>query len=209
MVKVKFVSKSANSKTGNISQVYLDKSTCPNRCGMKDICYGKSYHCNMVWNKCNTPINELPALVENSLCSYLVRVSVAGDISDNGSDNISYSTLYYLNKAFKNHKAYCYTHCAINEHNKMLAKESKITINFSCDSFAQIDHSVPCVIVAESMSKKRAYVNGITFIKCPNSYDKSIKCCNCKLCMNKHRKSVIVFPAHGVFKNKLHNNVNL
>lgn len=206
MVKVKFVSKSANSKTGNISQVYLDKSTCPNRCGMKDICYGKSYHCNMVWNKCNTPINELPALVENSLCSYLVRVSVAGDISDSGSDNISYSTLYYLNKAFKNHKAYCYTHCAINEHNKMLAKESKITINFSCDSLAQIDPSVPCVIVAES---KRAYVNGITFIKCPNSYDKTIKCENCRLCMNKHRKSVIVFPKHGVFKNKLHNNVNL
>lgn len=142
MVKVKFVSKSANSKTGNISQVYLDKSTCPNRCGMKDICYGKSFYCNMVWNKCNTPINELPKLVENSLCSYLARVSVAGDISD----NISYSTLYYLNKA------YCYTHCAINEHNKMLAKESKMVINFSCDN---IDTTVPCVLVAESMKSNK------------------------------------------------------
>ena len=163
----------------------------------------------MVWNKCNTPINELPALVENSLCSYLVRVSVAGDISDNESDNISYSTLYYLNKAFKNHKAYCYTHCAINEHNKMLAKESKMVINFSCDNIDEIDTTVPCVLVAESMKSNKCRKHNITFVKCPNSIDKKIQCKDCKMCMNKHRKSVIVFPAHGVFKNKLHNNVNL
>ena len=74
-----------------------------------------------------------------------------------------------------------------------------MVINFSCDN---IDTTVHCVLVAESM-------NDITFVKCPNSIDKKIQCKDCKMCMNKNRKSVIVFPAHGVFKNKLHNGVNL
>lgn len=209
MVKVKFVSKSANSKTGNISQVYLDKSTCPNRCGMKDICYGKGYYTNRIWNQCNIDISSLSSVVRAKGSTHIVRIGICGDISHNNTEYIDITTLGYLEKAFKHNKAYLYTHCQINEYNIALAKQSKITINFSCDSFAQIDHSVPCVIVAESMSKKRTRKNGITFIKCPNSYDKSIKCENCRLCMNKHRKSVIVFPKHGVFKNKLHNGVIL
>lgn len=189
MCKVYYVAKSRNSKTGNISQVYLDKSTCPNCCGMKSCCYGKGYYTNRIWNQCNIDISSLSSVVRAKGSTHIVRIGVCGDISHN--------------------KAYLYTHCQINEYNKALAKQSKIIINFSCDSLAQINTDVPCVIVAESMNKNRTRKNGITFIKCPNSYDKTIKCDNCRLCMNKHRKSVIVFPKHGVFKNKLHNNVNL
>ena len=209
MCKVYYVAQSRNSKTGNISQVYLDKSTCPNCCGMKSCCYDKGYYTNRVWNQCNIDIANLPNIVRAKGSTDIVRIGVCGDISHNNTEYIDITTLGYLEKAFRHNKAYLYTHCQINEYNKELAKQSKITINFSCDSLAQINTDVPCVIVAESMSKKRAYVNGITFIKCPNSVDKSIKCCNCKLCLNKHRKSVIVFPKHGVFKNKLHNGVNL
>ena len=176
---------------------------------MKSVYYGKGYYTNRIWNQCNTDISSLSSVVRAKGSTHIVRIGVCGDIIHDNTEYIDITTLGYLEKAFKHNKAYLYTHCRPNEYNKALAKQSKITINFSCDSFAQIDPSVPCVIVAESMSKKRAYINGITFIKCPNSYDKSIKCENCRLCMNKHRKSVIVFPAHGVFKNKLHNSVNL
>lgn len=209
MCKVKFIANSANSKTGNISQLYLDRSTCPKRCKMKHICYARYGYCALAWNKCNMPIEELPSYVKNSNTSYLIRSHVAGDFSYKNTDNIDTYILGILEKSFVHHKVYCYTHCAINEYNKALAKKSPIIINFSCDSIDDIDTSVPCVLTVESMKSNKRRINGITFIKCPNSANKAITCKECMLCANKHRKSVIVFPSHGIMKNKLHNGINL
>lgn len=81
MCKVYYVAQSRNSKTGPISQVYLDKSTCPNCCGMKSCCYGKGYYTNRVWNQCNTDISSLSSVVRAKGSTHIVRIGICGDIS--------------------------------------------------------------------------------------------------------------------------------
>ena len=84
-----------------------------------------------------------------------------------------------------------------------------MVINFSCDSLEELSHEVPCCLVVKSMEKHITRKYGYTFIKCPNTY-KDITCKDCKLCMNKKRKSVIVFPIHGnVKKNYMENHIEL
>ena len=59
------------------------------------------------------------------------------------------------------------------------------------------------------MNKNKTRKDGYTFIKRPNTY-KDITCKDCKLCMNKKRKSVIVFPIHGsVRKDYMENHIEL
>ena len=198
MVYCKYVPMSQNRKTGNISQVYLDKTTCPLSCPLHDhICYGNFGPASIVWRKyCNTPITHLRDEIESKGSTYIIRNCVCGDIAYNKTDYIDIDLVNVLNDAYVNHLAYTYTHCAINNYNKVIAKKSKMVINFSCDSLEELSHDVPCCLVVKSMEKNKTRKDGYTFIKCPNTY-KDITCKDCKLCMNKNRKSVIVFPIHG------------
>lgn len=211
MIYCKYVPMSQNRKTGNISQVYLDKSTCPLRCPLHShICYGNFGPASIVWRKyCNTPITHLKDEIESKGSTYIIRNCVCGDIAYNKTEYIDIDLVNELNNAYVNHLAYTYTHCAINNYNKVIAKKSKMVINFSCDSLAELSHDVPCCLVVKSMEKHITRKYGYTFIKCPNTY-KDITCKDCKLCMNKKRKSVIVFPIHGtVKKNYMENHIEL
>lgn len=201
MVYCKYVPMSQNRKTGDISQVYLDKTTCPASCPLHShICYGNLGPASIVWRKyCNTPITHLRDEVESKGSTYIIRNCVCGDIAYNKTDYIDIDLVDILNNAFRGHLAYTYTHCKANHYNITIAKHSKMVINFSCNNIDELSHEIPCCLVVKSMDKNKTRKDGYTFIKCPNTY-KDITCKDCKLCMNKNRKSVIVFPIHGNVK---------
>lgn len=209
-VKIKFVEKSQNKKTGAITQTYSSCNTCPTRCPFKhNGCYAEYGPASIQWHSVKHDVNNLTNLIKGGATTKLIRHNVAGDIAEEGTSNISEELLTILNKAYKNHTAYTYTHCEVNERNINLAKSSKMVINFSCEELSQVEKAVKsgalAVMAVAKMSGAKKEINGIKYIKCPNTINSNIQCKDCKLCANRRRKSVIVFEAHGNGRKKASN----
>ncbi len=215
-VKIRLVKESENKKTGNISQTYTSEITCPCRCPYRcSGCYGEEYHTGLCWSGCekekfgNSPEN-FPKVAKSSALTKMVRLNIAGDIAKPGTDNIDPKIVDAYIKAFGNDKnAYSYTHCEINEENVAEIKrmrEHGIIYSFSCEKIEEVkkalENGCDAVLSVETMEDRVKVVDGIKFVKCPNSQNENIKCANCGICAKPNRKFVIVFPLHGTGENK-------
>ena len=213
-IKIKFVASSGNKKTGNISQTYTSCNSCPNRCPFKNAgCYAKQGPVSWQWKKVEktgcSP-EELKNVVKNSKkVSEVIRHNVAGDIAIPGTDDINESLLNELCDAYKDHKAYSYTHCEVNERNLKLVKaaaDKGFVINFSTEDIETakkvLKAGCNAVIACNTISNRVVKKNDLTIVQCPATIDPEKHCATCGLCWQKDRKVVVAFPVHGNGKKK-------
>lgn len=210
---IKFIGTSTNKKTGCISQTYSSKNTCPKRCPFKDKgCYAKYGNTNIHWSQMKNSCEpqDLKTIIKNIPHTNVIRHNVAGDIAKEGTSLIDTKLLDILIDAYKGLKAYTYTHCTVNKRNIEIVKKAitaGFIINFSVEDIKTAkkcyENNVPCIMAVNSMTKHTVKKEGLTFIQCPETYNKDIHCKNCGLCYKKNRKSIICFPAHGRGKNKI------
>ena len=209
------IAHSSNRKTGDIAQTYTAPISCPNRCEFRKSgsCYAMAnFHCNQNWKRTNKPgkniiqASELANWVkENTEENALIRHNVAGDIASPDTDDINADLLETLIKAFENRRAYTYTHCAPNERNINLVKDSNargFTINFSCESLKDadsiLDQGAPAVVAVPAILPKGfKSPKGRLVIVCPAQRYESVSCKTCGLCARAERKHIIAFAAHG------------
>jgi hypothetical protein len=211
--KVWFIPQSGNTKTGIMSVTYTTENTCPARCPFKkNGCYAENFPCCLQWKKTaqkGTKPENLKNIIKNSVHSDVIRHNVAGDLAKNHSNNIDKSLVENLCKAYKNLKAYTYTHCSIIKKNIEIVKKAmqeNFVINFSTenvkDAKKAMENGCNAVIACNSISDKVIVKNGIKIVQCPATYNKEKHCQNCGLCWQKNRGFVIAFPVHGNGKNK-------
>ena len=210
--KIWFVPQSGNTKTGVMSVTYTTDNTCPDRCPFKNNgCYAKNFPCCLQWKKAAqkgvTP-EKLPEVVKNSAHTEVIRHNVAGDIAKNNSNYIDADLVNNLIKAYKNLKAFTYTHCSIVKKNidiVLKAMQAGFIINFSTENVKDLKKAMQAgcnaVIACNSMKNNIVVKDGIKIVKCPATYKDNIHCVNCGLCAKK-RDFAIAFPVHGNGKNK-------
>lgn len=160
------IPKSSNPKTGDIIQSYSARSTCPNRCPLKNNgCYADSYHTSRQWDRCNDEedkryirnghdltLDLMSAVVihaKKGEKSILFRHNVAGDIAIPDSDTIDGERLNTIvescNKVSSNLNinlmGYTYTHCSLTMQNFKKVKKAQdkgFTVNFSCETIEEV-----------------------------------------------------------------------
>lgn len=176
------IPESSNQKTGNIIQSYSARSTCPNRCPLKNNgCYADSYHTSRQWNRCDDEGDKRYIANGNDLTldlmsavsihakrgedSILFRHNVAGDIALPNSDMIDGERLNTIVKACNkvssilnvNLMGYTYTHCNLSIGNikKVKKAQSKgFIVNFSCETIEEVKKvkSTDCNAVMTSVN---------------------------------------------------------
>ena len=160
------IPKSSNEKTGNIIQSYSARSTCPNRCPLKNNgCYADSYHTSRQWDRCNDKedkryirnghdltldlMSSVALHAKRGEKSILFRHNVAGDIAIPDSDTIDGERLNTIvescNKVSSNLNVnlmgYTYTHCSLTMQNFKKVKKAQakgFTVNFSCETIEEV-----------------------------------------------------------------------
>ena len=212
-IKIRLVLSSKNGKTGDVPQTYTTGNTCPSSCWWRanGACYAKSGHCALHWqDKAGIgqwfTVDQLKKELKHKVVpGALIRHNVAGDIAVAGGSQIDNDLLSNLTKAYKGFKAYSYTHCPPTKDNlKAVKKANKggFVVSFSCEKIETVKAAraagLPAVLAVASMVKNKRVIDEITFIKCPNAVDPRVKCRDCQKCADPKRKSVIVFPCHGM-----------
>jgi hypothetical protein len=144
----------------------------------------------------------------------IVRHNVAGDMCIPGTSNLDNALILDLVKTWKAMKvtAYTYTHANKTPRNFAIVKyanEHDFIVSMSCETMEQVKschkNGVPSVLAVYDWAAKDKVtrrIDGITFRRCPATYDKNMTCRDCGKCWKKNRKEVIVFPAHGKEKKK-------
>ena len=215
MTKMLYIPHSQNKKTGNISQTYSACNTCPVSCPFKGHgCYGENFTTKIHWKKANCTEKTLADSMAEKGHSKVVRHNVAGDMCKPGTSELDTALIRNLIKAWKAMKvtAYTYTHADKVPMNFQLihkAAEQGFVINMSCETLGQViecrENHVPAVLAVYEWTAKDKVtrrIDGITFRRCPATYDKNMTCRDCGKCWKKNRKEVIVFPVHGNGKKK-------
>lgn len=160
------IPKSTNEKTGNIIQSYSARSTCPNRCPLKNNgCYADSCHTSIQWNRCENAldpryvssikdltlslIEAIAPRAKKGVTEVLFRHNVAGDIAHENSNIIDASRVNAIADACKSAgdlmgvivRGYTYTHCSISMQNAQVIREAldkDFIINYSCETVSEV-----------------------------------------------------------------------
>ena len=161
------IPESSNPKTGNIIQSYSHRSTCPNRCPLKNNgCYADSYHVSRQWDRCNDEEDKRYIADGHDLTldlmsavalhakrgeeSILFRHNVAGDIALPNSDKIDEERLNTIVESYNKVSSilnnvklmgYTYTHCNLSIGNIKKVKDAQtkgFIVNFSCETIEEV-----------------------------------------------------------------------
>lgn len=215
MTKILYIPRSQNKKTGDISQTYSARNTCPTSCPFKGHgCYGENFTTLIHWNKANCTSKTLADTMESKGHSKVIRHNVAGDMCKPGTSELDTALIHDLIKAWKAMKvtAYTYTHADKMPGNFIKVKHAikqGFIVNMSCETLEQVkachENNIPSVLAVYEWTGKNKItrrIDGITYRLCPACHDKNVTCRDCGKCWKKDRKEVIVFPAHGYGKKK-------
>lgn len=215
MVKMLYIPRSSNKKTGDISQTYSACSTCPVSCPFKGRgCYGENFTTKINWKKSNCTEKTLAKTMTEKGHTKIVRHNVAGDMCRPGTGELDSVLIRDLIKAWKatGVTAYTYTHVDKTQKNFSIVKraiQNGFIVSVSCETMEQVkachENDVPSVLTIYEWTAKDKVtrrIDGITYRLCPACYDKNVTCRDCGKCWKKGRKEVIVFPAHGRGKKK-------
>jgi hypothetical protein len=208
-MKIHFVSKSSNSKTGPIPVTYSARETCPPSCPLSGSngCYAEDYYTRMTWDKVpkrGESVSKVAAKISALPPGTLWRHNVAGDLPGIGED-VDARALRRLVNANVGRLGYTYTHKK-NERSLKLAKnatKSGFAINISCDSIDEVDRMIArgmlAVVVLPTDTPRRVITpEGNVVEQCPATYPESnVTCATCKLCARTNRRVSVGFPAHG------------
>mgnify|MGYP001577390703 FL=1 len=222
-MKVLFVQQSGNQKLGGIPMSITEKKSCPTSCPLKgDGCYAELGRVNLHWTKVSKSRkkkyswNNFLKGVRGLWKGQLWRLNVAGDLPGVGN-NIDKRKLLGLINANKGKRGFGFTHKPVLGSSKQaqknrdlikLANEKGLIINLSANDLRNADDlynlgvaSVVCV-VASDHPKHSLSPGGRKGLVCPQQTI-GLTCDKCMLCANPKRKSIILFRAHGVSKNKV------
>lgn len=223
----------SNSKTGDIIQSYTGRDTCPQRCPFKgNGCYADSIYTRRVWERCGNPMDSRHVSSEEDLYIALLgatashaqkgekrvlfRHNVAGDLAEEGTNDLSLWRVNSLEKAIKRInlamggvvtlKGYTYTHCTIDSYNSAVIRTANargFTINYSCETVKEVMDAVEygCTAVLTAPDADKAIDEleraNLRACQCPAQISNKTTCATCGACANAHRKAVIVFQTHG------------
>lgn len=202
---------SANKKTGPITTIKSDKSTCPSTCKLKKKgCYAKSYPLVIFWNRLYKNglsylqlINKIRKLPKNQI----TRFWEAGDFPGK-YNKINKLISLAIAKASKRIKGFCYTHYHPTKHNLPILKEinNYITVNLSADSIKEADYYMTLglqvvTLIPQEHPKLSYSPAGNKIVICPYQTRKTKNCHSCgnynPLCLRKERDYIIGFYPHA------------
>lgn len=214
-MRVLFVERSRNSKTGPIPVTYTESKSCPSSCPLKaGGCYAKAGHTRMAWDRVPTDGGTWTDLCKNIArlaFDTLWRMNVAGDLPHTDGI-IDTEKMVRLVDANINKRGFTYTH-----HDPRKRKNANIiryannfgfTINLSANNVSEVDALVdlrvgPVVtVLPENQTSNLMTAKGRTIVVCPATQRDDVTCATCKLCSVPKRSVVVGFPAHGVNKKK-------
>jgi hypothetical protein len=209
-LRVSFVLRSGNRKTGPIPVTMSSARTCPESCALFGKgCYAEGHIIAMHWRRLSdehsgVTWDEFVELVRALPDGQLWRHNEAGDLPGD-NESIDVRALAELVLANEGKRGFTYTHKPLTSENVDAirgANECGFVVNISTDSIAQADsvraHGLPCVTVLPVGTKTGSLTpGGNTIVVCPAVLREEITCATCQLCAVGKRKSIVGFPAHG------------
>lgn len=206
-MKIHFIRKSSNKKTGAIPVTYSERGTCPPTCPHyeKD-CYGEDFHTRMAWNKVPDRGASLPetcASIAALPAGQLWRMNVAGDLPGEGEDVDPYA-LGEIVRANIGRRGFTYTHkkTAAAIFWARHATEWGFTVNLSADDAGEADkladHGLPLTCIVPMDTPERTTTPaGRAIVVCPAQTRDDKTCETCGLCQRADRAVIVGFRAHG------------
>ena len=143
-MKIHFIPKSANRKTGDIPVTYSERDTCPQSCPhYRSDCYAEDYYTAMNWNKVPTRCASLADTCESIAAlpdRQLWRFNVAGDLPGKG-ETVDPAALGEIVRANIGKRGFTFTHKKSDDAIKWArhANEWGFTVNLSADDAGEAD----------------------------------------------------------------------
>lgn len=209
-LRVSFVERSGNRKTGPIPVSMTSARTCPKSCALYGAgCYAEGHIIAMHWRRVSGGTgltwSEFCARVASLPDGQVWRHNEAGDLpGDDGA--IDAHKLAQLVLANGGKRGFTYTHKPQTPENADYirgANQCGFVVNISADSLEAADDmaelGLPVVVTLPSGAgpKSSRTPAGRTVVVCPATIHARVTCESCKLCAVGHRKSIVGFPAHG------------
>ena len=206
-MKIHFIKKSDNRKTGQIPTTYSERGTCPPSCPhYEDDCYGEDYFTRLNWDKVpqrGQSMAEVCEQVEALPEGQLWRHNIAGDLPGIG-ETVDPAELGELVKANIGRRGFTFTHKKSPEALYWIrhAVEWGFTINLSADDAGEADTlaatglPVVCIVPMDTPTHTTT-PEGRPITVCPAQTKDYITCSVCQLCQKADRRAIIGFRAHG------------
>jgi hypothetical protein len=206
-MKIHFIKKSSNSKTGTIPTTYSERDTCPPSCPhYRDDCYAEDYYTRLNWNQVPKRGQSLADVCDQIAAlpdGQLWRHNVAGDLAGAGEE-IDAAALGQIVAANIGRRGFTYTHkkSADAIHWIRHANQWGFTINLSADDAGEADelaaHGLPLVCIVPMDTPERSTTPaGRPITICPAQTREYMTCSVCQLCQKADRTAIVGFRAHG------------
>ena len=206
-MKIHFIPKSNNRKTGKIPVTYSDRKTCPPTCPHYEAdCYGEDYYTRLNWDKVPQRGADIWALADKIAAlpaGQLWRHNVAGDLPGEG-ETVDAAALGEIVRANIGRRGFTYTHKKSAEAIKWSkhATEWGFTVNLSADDAGEADalaaHGLPLVCIVPMDTPERTTTpQGRPIVICPAQTRDDKTCETCGLCQRADRAVIVGFRAHG------------
>lgn len=207
-MRIHFVAKSSNRKTGPIAVTYSERETCPPSCPhYRADCYAEDYYTRMTWDRVGKRGGSLDDLCESVArlpAGALWRHNVAGDLPGVG-ESVDTDALDAIVRANTGRRGWTYTHKrapqAIDAVRR--ANAAGFVVNLSADdagdadTLAALDAGPVVVIVPMDSPEKSATPAGRPIVVCPAQTRDEVTCADCGLCARSDRRVIVGFRAHG------------
>lgn len=209
-LRVSFVLRSGNRKTGPIPVSMTSARTCPRSCPLYGRgCYAEQHMVSMHWRRLSSGKGMLwktfIAAVTALPIGQIWRHNEAGDLP--GDDQaIDPDKMTDLIRANLGKRGFTYTHKPMFGANLGLVRVANLngfTVNISTDSLGEADEKaelgLPVVVVLDHTSPARGVRTpaGRHVVVCPAQLRDDVSCESCQLCYVSKRKSIVGFRAHG------------
>jgi hypothetical protein len=212
-LRVPFVLRSGNRKTGPIPVTMTSARTCPQSCALFGKgCYAEGHMIAMHWRRLSNDLSGVTwsafvELVRALPEGQLWRHNEAGDLPGD-NETIDSRALAELVLANDGRRGFTYTHKPLTPENVDLirgANDCGFVVNLSTDSLAAADDAaelgLPVVTVLPSNAVQNPTAHrtpsGRRIVVCPAVLREEITCATCQLCAVGKRKTIVGFPAHG------------
>lgn len=206
-MKIHYVKKSSNRKTGAIPVTYSGRATCPPTCPhYRSDCYAEDYYTRLTWDKVDRRGGNVDALCAHIAAmpdGQLWRHNVAGDLPGAG-ESVDPVALGKIVAANRGRRGFTYTHKKTPDAIKWArhATDWGFTVNLSADDAGDADamaaHGLPVVcIVPADTPEKTTTPGGLPIVVCPAQSRDDITCATCGLCQKSRRAVIVGFRAHG------------
>jgi hypothetical protein len=228
-LRVSFVRHSHNPKLGRIPSSITAGHTCPDACGLKDGgCFAEfgmlgahwrtvSRGGGLSWEAFLERVKALPA-------GQLWRHNTAGDLPGRGNA-LDVERFLELVHANQGRRGFTYTRKPLERRNELsaavLANQKGLIVNLTAHGLADLDRVaervtfgtervVPLVVVVPDDSPGwQVSPGGVKVVTCPNELDPKVTCESCQLCSRPTRKVAVGFLAHGQWKDRVNQLVQL